>query len=419
MNVLTQQATSIVDPTPGTTADTKVAVIELHNLGPVKLFDTAGLDESLGLGFKKHERAMALLEEIDIAVLVIDPIQALQSQQLHVEDKVATTCRRLGRPLVLVCNVQATQTDSVASGSTLEQALTYCKSVLTAPSSTPTLVTNLVQQTPLQELVDVLHKALPTPENKVELLPFVGGTAPVLLHIPLDNESPSGRLLRPQEMALEYLLRLRVPVGVVRVDLKLARSNNSAIAQRERDRFFGFFNNLGGDQGVQLVLTDSQAIDIMHAWLPHDVPLTTFSVMMINQTSGGNLPLFQQGATALDGLQSGDKILIAEACNHDRIAEDIGTVQIPQKLNHHCPGVQIEHCLGREFPGPDELRSFKLAIHCGGCMISKQQASARVARLAEAGIPVTNYGMALAWFQGADALKRVLAPWVPDTRGTR
>ena len=104
-------------------------------------------------------------------------------------------------------------------------------------------------------------------------------------------------------------------------------------------------------------------------------------------------------------------MLIAEACNHDRIAEDIGTVQLPRKLQDVVPGLVIDHALGREFPDPDALRRYALVIHCGGCMIRPQQLQARVQRLVESGVPITNYGLALSWYEGKTTLGRVLRPW--------
>jgi len=416
MNVLTQQQTSIVDPTPGTTADIKAAVMEIHSLGPVKILDTAGLDEGNVLGAKKRDKTLSALEQVDIAVLVVDPVQTLQSGDLTIEEQVANTSRRLGQSLVMLCNLHADHESRLqACGATLEQALDHCKSALPDRAGTPFLVTDLTQRGALEAVIELLGKGRPSPQKPVQLLPFVGGSAPVLLHIPLDEESPSHRLLRPQEMAIEALLRLRVPVAVTRVDLKLARTGNALMQTREKDKFLRFFNMLGGEGGVQLVLTDSQAIDLMHAWLPALVPLTTFSVMMIHQSCGGDLALFAEGTRVLGTLRPGDRVLIAEACNHDRMAEDIGTVQIPKKLEQRLPGIHIDHAFGREFPDPQNLRAYRLVIHCGGCMISKQQASARISRLVEATVPVSNYGLTLAWLESATALERVLRPWLPNS----
>jgi hypothetical protein len=241
---------------------------------------------------------------------------------------------------------------------------------------------------------------------------MVGRHGAVVLHIPLDEESPSGRLLRPQEMAMEALLRLGVPVGLYRVDLGLARCGNQAVAERQRRDFVAFLESFAACGGVQLVITDSQAIDIMNAWVPATIPLTTFSIMMVNQTACGDLTVFVAGTRALDTLRAGDRVLIAEACNHDRIAEDIGTVQLPRKLQQAIPGLAFDHAFGREFPDAEQLRRYKLAIHCGACMIRPQKLAARVEQLLAAGIPVTNYGLALSWYEGKATLGRVLEPWL-------
>ena len=213
---------------------------------------------------------------------------------------------------------------------------------------------------------------------------------------------------------MEYLLRMGVPVGMYRSDLILARSGSETLSIGERDKFLAFLGSLGYGDSVQLVLTDSQAIDVMDAWVPEDVPLTTFSIMMLHSTSGGDLELFARGAEALDRLGPGDRILIAEACNHDRIAEDIGTVQIPRQLERVFPGITIDHVFGREFPPAEELEGYSVVIHCGGCMISPQKLTARTGRLAEAGVPVTNYGMVLSWLRSPKTLRRVLKPWRKD-----
>jgi len=239
----------------------------------------------------------------------------------------------------------------------------------------------------------------------------------VVLHIPMDEETPSGRLLRPQEMAMEALLRIGVPVGLYRVDLTLARCGVADVVARQRDGFLRFLGALGDSHGVQLVLTDSQAIDVMDPWVPAEIPLTTFSIMMIHQTACGRLDPYVAGARALDSLRAGDRVLIAEACNHDRIAEDIGTVQLPRKLQAAVPGLVIDHALGREFPDPEALRRYALVIHCGGCMIRPQELQARVARLAASGVPVTNYGLALSWYEGRATLGRVLRPWTGSGAG--
>ncbi len=412
MNLLTQQETSLVDPQPGTTADIKTALMEIHALGPCKVLDTAGLDEESHLGEKKRRKTLDALEEVDLAVLVIDPVQALLSEELAVEDSVATLSRKLGKPLAVVFNRHRDDPARLAgSGAGPEQARRFCLSVLPDAGATPSLDVDLTDPAAAVELAAFLAGALGRTRQETPLLPMVHRHGAVVLHIPMDEETPSGRLLRPQEMAMEALLRAGVPVGLYRVDLGLARSDNAALVARQEQGFLDFLGSFERCGGVQLVITDSQAIDIMDRWVPAGIPLTTFSIMMVNQTACGDMAVFVEGTRALDRLQAGDRVLIAEACNHDRIAEDIGTVQLPRKLAAAVPGLQFEHALGREFPDPRQLQRYAVAIHCGGCMIRPQKLAARVQRLVDAGVPVTNYGLALSWYEGRRTLGRVLAPW--------
>jgi [FeFe] hydrogenase H-cluster maturation GTPase HydF len=413
MNLLTQQETSLVDPQPGTTADVKNALMEIHAIGPVELLDTAGLDEASGLGEQKRRRTLAALEEVDLAVLVIDPVQALLSEQLRVEEAVATLARQRGCGLCVVLNRHADADARLAGhGTDWAQARRFALSALTDRSQTPVLELDLDDRARGPELSAFLATAAGRPATQAALLPMVQRHGAVVLHIPMDEETPSGRLLRPQEMAMEALLRAGVPVGMYRVDLGLARCGVPAVVEQQRRGFLTFLEALHASGGVQLVITDSQAIDIMDPWVPREIPLTTFSIMMVNQTACGDLTVFVEGTRALDRLRAGDRVLIAEACNHDRIAEDIGTVQLPRKLQAAVPGLEIEHAFGREFPEPEELQRFALAIHCGGCMIRPQKLSARIERLLAAGIPVTNYGLALSWYEGQATLGRVLEPWL-------
>ncbi|MBA4377695.1 MAG: hypothetical protein C0395_03425 [Gemmatimonas sp.] len=404
MNLLTRQPTSLVDAAPGTTADVRDALMEIHALGPCKVLDTAGLDEGAGLGAKKRQKTLAALEECDLVALVVDPRQAFASGQADVEAFVAREALRLGKHLAVLLNLRAGDAPP-------PDVRDFCLAALPPDAGVPVLEIDLADDARTAALAEFLAAASPAAKRAGPLLPFLRDRGAVLLHVPMDEETPSGRLLRPQEMAMEFLLRRSVPIALYRTDLRRARHDDPAERDAERRRFVAFLGALAAAESVQLVLTDSQAIDVMDAWVPADVPLTTFSVMMIHATSGGDLALFARGAAALDALAAGDRVLIAEACNHDRIAEDIGTVQLPHQLRERVPGVVVEHAFGREFPDPEELRDYAVVIHCGGCMIHEQRLRARVLRLAAAGVPVTNYGLALAWHEGPDALRRVLAPW--------
>ena len=413
MNLLTQQETSIVDSQPGTTADIKSSVMEIHKLGPVRILDTAGLDEVSDLGGKKRKKALNALSRVDIVLVVIDPVQAFLSMQLDVEELISSMAARKGKQLAVVFNVRSDARAILTNtGATISEAKEFCRSILPDRKNTPEVSADLSRTEDYLTLVEFAAEAKPKEMKLSPLLPFLNTRSPVLMHIPLDAESPTGRLLRPQEMSMEYLLRMMVPVGLYRTDLALARSRSGLLSIREKEKFLKFLEALEhGSGGLQLVITDSQAIDVMSRWVPERIPLTTFSIMMINQTAGGDMSLFAEGVKTMDTLSPNSRVLITEACNHDRIAEDIGTVQIPAKLNKAFPGIKVEHSFGREFPDAGELNKYDLVIHCGGCMISRQVLSSRIDHLAEAAVPLTNYGFALSWFEGSNVLRRVLEPW--------
>lgn len=395
MNLLTQQTTSIVDPTPGTTADTKVALQEIHGLGPVKLFDTAGLDEATELGRKKRDKVLDDLKACDLVLLVIDP----STRTFAAEATVLDRARELDKPLLALFNLF---TPSAANDvGTVEAALPLLKfhprhllSAADPACRQPLLAFILAHYTPRRVTT--------------ELLPFAERDAFFVLNIPMDEQTPSGRLLRPQEMAHEYLVRHWAWPVSYRMDLARARSGDEV----ERRRFETFLAGLG--RRPRAIITDSQAMDLMHRWTPDDIPLTTFSIMMINYVSQGRLASFVRGIGALDRLQDGDRVLIAEACNHSRVAEDIGTVQIPAIIRRRWPGVTVEHNFGREFQENASLQAYKLVIHCGGCMITPQKLQARIRDLDTIGVPYTNYGLFLAYAQGRAALRQVLRPWGLD-----
>ena len=257
-------------------------------------------------------------------------------------------------------------------------------------------------------LIEFILKNYAPKQDKTELLPFVKKDEYYVLIIPMDVETPPGRYLRPQAMVEEYITRQWAYPVSYRLDLGKARGT-PAEATEEKKRFTDFLNNF--QKRPQTMITDSQAMDIMKDWCPKDIELTTFSIVMINYFSRGRLSEFATGVKALETLKSGDKVLIVEACNHSRIGEDIGTVQIPKHFAKKYPGVVIEHNFGREFQDNKHLEQYKLIIHCGGCMISAQKLQARLRDLETVGVPITNYGVILSYLQGPAALERVLKPF--------
>lgn len=392
MNLLTQQETSIVDSTPGTTADTKITLQEIHGMGPVKLFDTAGLDEETGLGEKKRKKVLAILKECDLILLVIDP----STSDFRTEAIVLEEARELDKQLLVIYNLfQPTNEEMIEK---VEKQLSYIHfhQRLLLSANNPAF---------RQPLLEFILANFQSKNQRLELLPFVEKDQFYILNIPMDEETPPGRYLRPQAMAEEYITRhWAFPVSY-RMDLGKARSGDPS----ERKRWNDFLNSL--QRRPRAIVTDSQAMDIMKDWAPDDMLLTTFSIMMINYVSRGKLNDFHKGINALEYIKAGDRILIAEACNHSRIKEDIGIVQIPRYIEQHFPGVEVEHNFGREFQENKELEKYSLVIHCGGCMISGQKMQARIRDLEAIGVPFTNYGIFLSYIQGRKSLDRVLIPW--------
>lgn len=394
MNLLTQQETSITDSTPGTTADTKIAMQEIHGLGPVKLFDTAGLDELSELGNKKKEKVVNVLKECDLIVLVIDP----STLDFDAERFVIDLARENDKQILVVFNL------FIKSHSSLIQGV---KSQITNLEFYPDIELAAIDSSYRDLFLNFILSNYESKNIITELIPFVERDQFYVLNIPMDEETPQGRFLRPQAMAEEYITRNWAYPVSYRMNLKTARSENW---KKEKDRFDHFINQF--KQRPKAIITDSQAMDIMSAWIPDDIELTTFSIMMINYASKGKLIDFYQGIRAMDNLQPGDKVLIAEACNHSRIQEDIGTVQIPNKIKTLFPGVGVDFNFGREFQRNEKLQQYKLIIHCGGCMISNQKLQARLRELRNVGVPITNYGVFLSWLQGEKALSRVMRPWL-------
>jgi [FeFe] hydrogenase H-cluster maturation GTPase HydF len=393
MNLLTQQETSIVDATPGTTADTKITLTEVHGLGPVKLLDTAGFDESDQLGDKKRKKVTTALKECDLALLVIDP----STTYFETERIILAEALTLEKQVLVIWNLFRKE-DQVKIGEVVRSFPALKKLRSFALSSIDNSYRPLLLQCILDHYI---------PKNfTTELLPFVEKNHFYILNIPMDEETPPGRYLRPQAMAEEYITRRWAYPVSYRLDLGKARLGDPS----EKERWEKFLNTFS--DRPKAIITDSQAMDIMKSWAPKDIPLTTFSIMMINYMSRGRIGDFSKAVKTIDSLRPGDRILIAEACNHSRIREDIGTVQIPAMLKKRFPEVIIDHAFGREFENHDDMTRYKLVIHCGGCMISPQQVAARLRDLENSGVPVTNYGLFLSYMQGKAVLDRVMAPWI-------
>ncbi|KXZ55371.1 hypothetical protein GPECTOR_3g5 [Gonium pectorale] len=442
VNALAQQEACIVDSTPGTTADVKTVLLELHDLGPAKVLDTAGLDETGVLGDKKRRKALNTLKECDVAVVVVDTETLRKARSvpgynltdiLSWERRVVEQAVKYGVSPVLFLNIKSSGCGSPApSAPELQAMLAEVHDVLDPARKLPTLALDLAA-TSLHErstrcaafVRQGASRSSRWGQPPAGCLPrwSLSRQSMLLMVIPMDAETPGGRLLRPQAQVQEEAIRHWSTVMSVRLDLDAARGKLGPEAREaERQRFSNVIRLLEENQGPALVVTDSQAVDVVHPWTCDPstgrprVPFTTFSIAMAYQQSGGRLDMFVEGLEALDGLQEGDHVLIAEACNHNRITEscnDIG--MIPKKLERMMGGkkLQIDHAFGREFPELEEgkLASYKLVIHCGSCMIDVQKTQQRMRDLGEAHVPFTNYGIFFSWAAAPEALRRALEPW--------
>ncbi|ELR20974.1 iron hydrogenase assembly protein [Acanthamoeba castellanii str. Neff] len=437
MNLISQQETSIVDSKPGTTADTKVALMEMHDLGPVKLFDTPGIDEEGLLGEKKRRKAFDVLKECNAAVVVVNPFNPASLEAARDVIQEASAKQKKGDDsaqmrVMVVFNVFGQQMAEIRKAT--NTILDAAEKSLT-PDRTSLQITSIALDLNSPEAMGRVVKFVTTNtkphSSNVSLLPSalqLGPDSVVFLNIPMDAETPSGRLLRPQALVQEELLRQYASTFCYRMDLKKARSPIEEERREEEQRFRSSVDALKSQNKLKLLITDSQATDVVHKWTmepgtaaPSDqggqssqetVPLTTFSVMMINYMSGGRLSAFVEGIKRFETLKHGDKVLICEACNHDRIQDDIGTVQIPAKLRQRFGEgtIGVDHAFGREYQ-TKILNDYQLVIHCGGCMLDQQKMAARLSDIEGSGVPITNYGLLLSYLAAKQGLSRVLRPW--------
>ncbi|KAG1678881.1 hypothetical protein FOA52_003549 [Chlamydomonas sp. UWO 241] len=432
INAITQQETSIVDATPGTTADVKVALMELHDVGPAKLFDTAGIDEAGVLGDKKRAKTLSTIKECDVAMLVLDaprllPLAQRDSDKAALRDALRweltlmQAAEKHGVSPLLLLNAKGGMTGDPRAHGRIRDLLdpTGIAGWIALNLNAREVMAGLDIPTAVSCFLQAGVAAAKAHAADARSLPdaVLSPDAMVFLNIPMDAETPTMRLLRPQALVQEEAIRHWATTTAYRMNLSAARSGDPEIVAAERARFDRAMKPLLEHPGPKVLVTDSQAIDIVHPWTQHPsgaptVPITTFSICMVQRQSGGRLPMFADGLRALTTLRKGDKVLIAEACNHNRITatcNDIGMVQIPHKIAAACgPGVQVQHAFGREYPDMSDgsLGSFKLAIHCGGCMIDRQKMRARISDMEDAGVPVTNYGLFLAHVHAPAALEQ-------------
>ncbi len=366
LNLITGQDVSIVSPQPGTTTDVVEKTMELLPIGPVVFIDTAGLDDPTALGEKRIQKTAKVFDRADVILLICEG-----DVFGEFEAAIETRAAEKNIPVIRILN----KADLVPP----------TDSSFLACSSTDLASHDRVLSKLKTELIKVCPVEFIQPPPLVGDLVKPGGIA--MLIVPIDLQAPKGRLILPQ-------------VSTIRDAL----DNDAATLVVKEREYAHMLTQLRSPPDV--VICDSQVVLKMVGDTPNEIPCTTFSILFARLK--GDLPKFAAGAAAIDHLQSGDKILIAESCSHHAAEDDIGRVKIPRWLRSYCGcELEIDIYAGRDFP--DNLAEYKLVVQCGGCMHNRREILSRIEKCESAGVPITNYGLCISQTQGV--LKRVLSPF--------
>lgn len=366
VNAVTGQDLSIVSNVKGTTTDSVSKAMELLPLGPVVIIDTPGLDDEGELGLARVDRALRELRKCDVVVLVSDAARSL----LPLEQEFVDKLKAESRPLIVARN----KADMLPEGARVED-------LTGLPEGAAQCVVSATADQGIFELKELIARVglqADTAAPKTILQDLAGPGDVVVMVVPIDSSAPKGRLILPQQLVLRELLDMHA---------------NALICQPEE-----LADTLGKlVDPPRLVVTDSQAFHQVDPLVPQNVPLTSFSILMARYK--GELAPYMAGAREIAKLQDGDRVLIAEGCTHHRQCEDIGTVKMPRWIRDFS-GAQpeFEFVSGNEFP--EDLSGYRLIVHCGGCMLNEREMRFRVASAQAAGIPIVNYGIAIAHMNG-------------------
>lgn len=367
VNAVTGQALSVVSDVAGTTTDPVKKAMELLPIGPVVIIDTPGIDDVGELGEMRVVRAKQVLNHTDIAVLVAAADKGLQAA----DKSLLELFGEKNIPFIVVYN----KSDLLDDEPPCAENEIYVSAV--SGANITELKNKIAELAKTHEIAKPLVSDLLLPNSVVVLV------------IPIDSSAPKGRLILPQQQVIRDVLE----AGAVAVSTRETELVQTLVSLGKKPR---------------LVITDSQAFEQVSRDTPADVLLTSFSILFARYK--GSLQAQVHGAAQLDKLQDGDKILISEGCTHHRQCNDIGAVKMPNWVKNYT-GKQLSFAFtsGAEFP--EDLGEYSLVIHCGGCMLNEREIQHRIHHSISYGVPVTNYGVAIAQMHGV--LKRSLSPF-PD-----
>ena len=359
VNAVTGQQLSVVSEVKGTTTDPVQKAMELLPMGPVVIIDTPGFDDEGQLGELRVHQTKRTLNRVDCAVLVVDGTVG----KTAIDEQIIQLLVDKNIPYIVA----------------------YNKADLGAAAEDNGLAVSALTGDGVWELKERVARLVKTREQTGKLVGDLVRPGDVLiLVVPIDKSAPKGRLILPQQQVIRDALEAgAMPMVTRETEYPMALDRLS--------------------RKPALVVTDSQVFGVVSKATPEDVPLTSFSILMARYK--GFLEDAVRGAAALNALQDGDRILIAEGCTHHRQCEDIGTVKLPRWLREYSGAdLQFDTCSGREFP--EDLSPYRLVVHCGGCMLNGRELDYRRKCAADSGVPFTNYGTAIAQVHGI--LKRSL-----------
>ena len=374
INAVTGQDLAIVSSVMGTTTDPVYKTMELLPLGPVMVIDTPGIDDEGELGALRVRKSYQVLNKTDIAILVIDSTAGKGKEELELIHRF----HKKGIPYLIVYN----KIDLLSTEKIKDLAMSVrAGEVLVSASDGMNI----------QELKEKIASLKPEDTHKYPLIQdLIEPLDLVILVVPIDKAAPKGRLILPQQQTIRDILE-RGALSLVVRDTELKSTLDHFLAQ-----------------GVcpKLVVTDSQAFARVSKDVPENITLTSFSILFARYK--GELETQLKGIAALSSIEDGDRILIAEGCTHHRQCGDIGTCKMPEWIRNYTGKKPVfEFTSGTEFP--DDVSSYKMVVHCGGCMLNEREMKYRIACCQDQGVPITNYGILIAQVTGI--LKRSLGPF--------
>lgn len=374
INAVTGQDLAIVSSVMGTTTDPVYKTMELLPLGPVMVIDTPGIDDEGELGALRIRKSYQVLNKTDIAILVIDSTAGKGEEELELIHRF----HKKGIPYLIVYNkIDLLSTEKIKN---LAMSVRAGEVLVSASDGMN-----------IQELKEKIASLKPEDTHKYPLIQdLIEPLDLVILVVPIDKAAPKGRLILPQQQTIRDILE-RGALSLVVRDTELKSTLDHFLAQ-----------------GVcpKLVVTDSQAFARVSKDVPENITLTSFSILFSRYK--GELEIQLKGIAALSSIEDGDRILIAEGCTHHRQCGDIGTCKMPEWIRNYTGKKPVfEFTSGTEFP--DDVSSYKMVVHCGGCMLNEREMKYRIACCQDQGVPITNYGILIAQVTGI--LKRSLGPF--------